>query len=158
MERNLDFIGFPTYAINSQGYVRDLRSGILLDGHFAQGYRKISLLNPNGYKSFCIHRLVGLAFLPQIDGKTEIDHIDRNTQNNNLSNLRWADDYDQCRNKGSLKNNKLKEKYICLEKNSYRVQITRNKSHLMKKRFPTLELAIKARDEYITQNPQYFTY
>jgi hypothetical protein len=157
MERSLDFIGYPTYSITSEGFVRDLRTGSLHSGYFAQGYRRITLVNPDGNKSFLVHRLVGLAFLEQIDGKMEIDHIDRNKQNNCLSNLRWANDYDQAINKGDNKSNTLKEKHITMDDKSYRVQVIRNKKRLIYSRFPTLELAIKARDEFILNNPQLFT-
>lgn len=45
-----------------------------------------------GYKGkrYRIHRLIAEAFLPNPDSKPTVDHIDRNRQNNALSNLRWA--------------------------------------------------------------------
>ena len=41
-------------------------------------------------KSFCIHRLEAIAFLPNPENKREIDHIDGDRLNNSLENLRWV--------------------------------------------------------------------
>lgn len=37
-----------------------------------------------------VHRLVAKAFLPNPDNLPEVDHIDGNPSNNNVSNLRWV--------------------------------------------------------------------
>jgi len=152
MEKSLDFIGFPTYSILSSGHVRDLRTGHLHDGHIRFGYKAINLTNPTGKKTFSIHRLVGLAFLERINGKDEIDHINRDGLDNRLENLRWADDCDQCKNKGDYKNNKLTHKHIHADMNRFKVQITRNYEKVFNKRFDTLEEAIKARDDFLAIN------
>ena len=149
-EKSLEFLGFPTYSILSSGHVRDLRTGSLHEGYVALGYRKMTLKNPTCSKPFLIHRLVGLAFIPEIPGKPEIDHINRNGLDNRVENLRWADDYDQTKNRGNFKNNKLKEKYINIDCNRFKVQITINKVKIFNKRFDTLDEAIQARDNFLS--------
>lgn len=42
-------------------------------------------------KSMRVHRLVGEAFLPKIEGKNIINHLDGSKQNNRIDNLEWTD-------------------------------------------------------------------
>ncbi|MDT0722590.1 NUMOD4 motif-containing HNH endonuclease [Staphylococcus haemolyticus] len=42
---------------------------------------------PNYY---LVHRLVAYAFIPKIEGKNCINHIDGNPKNNNVENLEWC--------------------------------------------------------------------
>jgi hypothetical protein len=65
-------------------------------------YEKISVLKPwvhtTGYwrvslgrnNSKYVHRLMALAFLPNPDGLTQVDHIDGDRLNLALDNLRWV--------------------------------------------------------------------
>jgi hypothetical protein len=56
-----------------------------------QGYLRVSFYDKNKKKKdFFIHRLLALGFIENPNNKPCIDHIDRNRQNNNLNNLRWA--------------------------------------------------------------------
>lgn len=41
-------------------------------------------------KSTGVHRFVGLAFIPNPDWKPQINHIDGNPLNNNVTNLEWC--------------------------------------------------------------------
>ena len=138
---------YPTYAITQEGYVRDLRTGELKDGHSCNGYRRINLTNPTGSKLISIHRLVGLTFIPNPDNLPEIDHIDRNPANNRVENLRWANDFTQNQNKGNQKNNISGYKNISCEDNYFRVLITRNGKSIVRKRFQHLKDAVIFRDE-----------
>ena len=53
-------------------------------------YLTVALCKNGKGKSYKVHRLVAEAFLPKIVGKTHVDHIDGNRQNNNVNNLRWC--------------------------------------------------------------------
>ena len=41
-------------------------------------------------KTWLVHRLVALAFIPKVDGKECINHIDGNPKNNRVENLEWC--------------------------------------------------------------------
>lgn len=51
------------------------------------GYWRVSL-GRNNHKY--VHRLVALAFLPNPDALTQVDHIDGNRLNSSIDNLRWV--------------------------------------------------------------------
>ena len=53
------------------------------------GYLFIVLHKGNKCKQFFIHRLVAEAFLPNPDGKLEVDHIYGMRFDNCADNLRW---------------------------------------------------------------------
>lgn len=55
------------------------------------GYMDITVV-PNTFRTTRkVHRLVAQAFLPKPPDDTyEVDHIDRNRSNNDVSNLRWV--------------------------------------------------------------------
>ena len=56
-------------------------------GHLVDGYYRVK----TGGKTYgCSHIVLALnGFLPK-EGETEVDHIDRNSCNNTVSNLRWC--------------------------------------------------------------------
>ena len=56
------------------------------------GYKRVSLWMNGKNKDFLVHRLVGIAFIDNIDNKPHINHIDGNTSNNNIKNLEWIDE------------------------------------------------------------------
>jgi hypothetical protein len=58
------------------------------------GYHQIGLRKLDDRKKywFAVHRLVAIAFCEKPDNwkELQIDHIDRNKQNNGIPNLRWV--------------------------------------------------------------------
>lgn len=53
-------------------------------------YFRVQLCKNGKDKKFAIHRLVAFMFIPNPLNKTQINHIDENTFNNNDSNLEWC--------------------------------------------------------------------
>lgn len=66
------------------------------------GYRVVGIRR----KVYRVHRLVAECFIPNPDNKPTVDHIDRNRQNNAVSNLRWASRKEQADNSSRVLNRK----------------------------------------------------
>ena len=105
---------YPTYEVSTDGQVRNKKTGRVLkprtDG---RGYLNVGLRKDNKRHTKKIHRLVGLTFLPNPDGKQEIDHINRTPTDNRLENLRWATPSENQQNKGRPTTNTSGYKHIC---------------------------------------------
>lgn len=52
---------------------------------------RVSLYKNKVRKDWLVHRLIALTFLPAIEGKNYVNHIDGNRNNNELENLEWCD-------------------------------------------------------------------
>lgn len=81
--------GWP-YEVSSHGRVRGPRGWILKPSYYKDYARVIFNLDKQK-KSFKVHRLVALAFIPNPQNHPVVNHIDRNRGNNHVSNLAWAD-------------------------------------------------------------------
>ena len=77
------------YSVSSDGKVRsNYRTlKVLKDWAHTSGYRRVAL-GRNNYKY--VHRLVAICFVPNPNKLPDVDHIDGNRNNNNVSNLRWV--------------------------------------------------------------------
>lgn len=66
------------------GYTR-----ILKPQPVANGYLKIGLHKDNKIEQVSVHRLVALAFVPNPEGKPEVNHINEDKTDNRACNLCW---------------------------------------------------------------------
>jgi hypothetical protein len=83
---------FPNYEVSSKGQVKSKYMNIIMTlQKTCAGYLKICLLNNDKKSVSCkVHRLVAKEFIDNSENKPTVDHIDKNKQNNCISNLRWA--------------------------------------------------------------------
>lgn len=79
------------YLINEQGEVLNTRTNKYLKGDINNiGYNRVTLYNNKRKQRFFVHRLVATLFLPNPNNLPEVNHIDDNKNNNNVSNLEWC--------------------------------------------------------------------
>ena len=83
---------YPMYKIGNDGTVISMFNNKIRIRKpiCVHGYYYVNLNKNNIYKRFAIHRLVAEAFIPNPDNKPQVDHIDGDKSNNEVSNLRWV--------------------------------------------------------------------
>lgn len=54
------------------------------------GYHIVTLCKQGQFTAKSVHRLVAEAFIPNLDNKPHVNHIDGDKQNNHVSNLEWC--------------------------------------------------------------------
>lgn len=127
---------------------------IELKTHMTNGYKCVSLHKNNKMKTYKIHRLIALHFIPNPDNLPTIDHIDGIKTNNLITNLRWASYTTNLLNRKNFgkykrgvylnkKNNKFFSMYYCLKlKKNIFLGVFQNEDEAHKK---YLEVYIKER-------------
>jgi hypothetical protein len=91
-----DIIGYDgLYQVSNLGNVRSLNyrsKGITknLKFYLIDGYPSLSLTKNGKYKTFKIHRLVGVCFVENKFNKSQINHINGVRNDNNFKNLEWV--------------------------------------------------------------------
>ena len=75
------------YECSSLGRVRVKETGYLVSfSTSSYGYHKCAI----NRKSTKVHRLIAKTFLPIVEGKNEVNHIDFDRKNNRIDNLEWV--------------------------------------------------------------------
>ncbi len=144
---------YPNYLIYEDGRVYSKKRKKFLKSRLEKkGYYVVDLCK-DGKKKLCkIHRLIALHYIPLVDGKDMVDHIDQNKTNNDISNLRWVNSSENQRNTGVQKNNRSGHKHITLTRSdTYQFRLNyKNEYH--SKIFKTLDECIKYRNNYMSIN------
>lgn len=115
------------YQVSNMGRVRSFpRNGsrtnqeIILRQHKNRKGYSVVCLSKLGMQKLCkVHRLVAMAFIPNIANLPQVNHKDENKQNNCVDNLEWCDvRYNNVYNKRMQKiAQKISRKVKCLETN-----------------------------------------
>lgn len=111
---------YPNYEVSNYGYVRantkKSKGKILSFGKTNDGYLQVCLYKNGKKKSYRVNRLVAKHFIPNPNNYLEVNHLDKNINNNNADNLEWCDRtrnvrYSKARKVGAYKNGKLVKIY-----------------------------------------------
>lgn len=103
------------YQISNMGRVKSLdritsdgrciKSKYLKIGDNNKGYKNVALCKNSIYEKCYVHRLVAQAFIPNEEGKKEVDHINTIRDDNRVENLRWVTHKENMNNEISRKQN-----------------------------------------------------
>ena len=91
VETFVEIEGFENYEVSNLGKVRNIKSGRILKPQLTKnGYLKHFLYKNNKQKHLLLHRIIAIAFIDNPEAKPQVNHIDENKLNNDLSNLEWC--------------------------------------------------------------------
>ena len=91
------------YIICEDGVIYNTKTHKNLKGSKTNGYIYVQLdFGEGNLKNFAIHRLLAEYFIPNPEGKEIVHHIDGNPLNNNLSNLAWVTQQENCQLKHNI--------------------------------------------------------
>lgn len=91
LERNLGFMGYPNYSVDTEGnawnVIKKVKLKLIINGN---GYCMVHLSNNNKKKMIQVHRIVAIAFIPNYHKYPCVDHINTIKTDNRVENLRWV--------------------------------------------------------------------
>lgn len=95
LEEWKDIENYPNYQVSNLGNVKSIprkktKGGILKQTINKLGYVKVLLIKDGKNKLVSVHRLVAKAFIPNPLNKPQVNHINGNKTDNNVSNLEWC--------------------------------------------------------------------
>ena len=88
-EKGFDVKPYYNYFISSCGKVFNSNGAEMKIDESAK-YNRVRLVIDGNSTAYSIHRLVALLFIPNPDNLPQVNHIDGNKRNNNVSNLEWC--------------------------------------------------------------------
>ena len=83
---------FPNYVIHPCGTILRIhknKTKEMKPSKMKKGYMHVTLYKDGKKKTSYVHRLLAIAFIPNPENKTDVDHINGVRDDNRLENLRW---------------------------------------------------------------------
>ena len=81
------------YQVSNLGRVKSLywnNERIMKTAKDKDGYLLVNLYKNKKGKSYLVHRLVAMAFIPNPNNLPEVNHKDEDKTNNNVDNMEWC--------------------------------------------------------------------
>ena len=144
IEVYLPIVGFEKYDVSNHGNIRNRQTMRILK---SRANRKNYMVIDLGDTMKQVHRLVAEAFLLNPENKKCIDHIDGDTINNKLINLRYATNQENSFNQKLSVHNTSGSKGVCYDKSKkkWKSSIKLNSKSIQLGYFERIEDAIQAR-------------
>lgn len=145
---------YPNYSVNNLGQVKVNKTNKIMKQYVNKcGYLRIILCGEKR-KTFLVHRLVAMYFLEDFSTNLQVDHIDRNRQNNSIDNLRMATCGQNCCNSGKRQNTSSKYKCVSFVKkrNKWQAQVRYDGKNKWLGYFDTEEAARQAYTNFMYEN------
>ena len=139
------------YEVSDDGLIRNTETGRVLKQRDSNGYRTCYITRDGRTSCYMVHRVVAKAFVPMIEGKNVVDHINRDKTNNSVQNLRWTDTSQNNRNRSRFHSKTDGLHNITQNGNKFVVSFMQNRE-TTRKSFETQEEAIAWRDDFIQSN------
>lgn len=137
------------YLVSSQGRFKSLprvmkrKNGTLLT---IRGKEQIPTRRSNGYlviglggRQYLVHRLLALAFVPNPEGKPEVNHKDGNKWNNEVSNFEWVTHQENMTHAASMG---LSRGVPQLGSNNAAAKLNENEVRVMRKRYAKEDITL----------------
>ena len=78
------------YSVNEEGKVKNDITDKELSPRVQQGYKHVTIYINKKPKSCRVHRLVATAFIPNIENKPYVNHLNGIRSDNRIENLEWV--------------------------------------------------------------------
>lgn len=145
------------YFISNYGEIKDLNDNMINCYCNKDGYQVLLIKENKIFQSYCIHQLVAKYFIPNVNNLPQIDHFDRNKNNNFFKNLRYVTVQTNAINRNkpsSIKGRPPSSKYkgISKENNGWRARIYANGKSIFSANAYTELDAVKKRHDHIINN------
>lgn len=98
-------------------FKRFFESCIKSKHHDKDGYEMVNLKKDGKHSTKKVHKLVATAFIPNLDNKSCIDHINGIRDDNRVENLRWCTQKENLNYPLARANNSKSKKISCLKRN-----------------------------------------
>jgi hypothetical protein len=103
------------YEASTFGRIRNIKmKNVLTPFKYKSGYLGVGLRgmyeNPLQRKTFKLHYLIAITYLSNPENKQTINHIDKNRENNKLSNLEWSTHREQIEHQQQINPPKYNDK------------------------------------------------
>jgi len=139
---------FENYSVSNLGNIINNKTNRILKSMVGtHGYYQVSLCKDGKHFGKSIHKLIAECFIANPYNKSCVDHIDNCKTNNNVSNLRWVSQQENCMNRKLNYNNTSNFKGVYFHKpsNKWRARIMINGKSKHLGYFKNIEDAVNTR-------------